>query len=272
MTSERSFRLATAMYFLIFLGFAHQAKGDQPEQTDDDSATFLLDLIVQTSLHPFCLFTSQDTTSSLSPLIDGQALPFGEGGKHVLLYRNTHQAEFASAVWKDDSGHLVREREVLVIKPDYGVVVDFVYTPGLHTTERSFTFYELKVVRDAQGAQAKLESPDRTVRVQALEPVKVTPKASISGPVTVFTSQATFPAAISTVFASWKEELAPKIESIETKNPLLVRFKVTFPDGRIDEVALASESHRLELNGRDFEAWAVCSRHDSTGNRIIEIK
>jgi hypothetical protein len=92
--------------------------------------------------------------ATLAPLVDGSALCFA--APQIAFYRNTGQAEFVSAVWNDGSGEALHQRDVLLIKPDYGVIVDYVHGTGRHTVVRGFAFPSGTVTSDARGAQPAL--------------------------------------------------------------------------------------------------------------------
>ena len=76
------------------------------------------------------------------------------------------------------------------------------------------------------------------------------------------------PAPIATVLFGWTGATTPKIEYVK---PMIVKFKVTFPDGRVDEIAVAWEARALHLSGKEFKGWAACSRSGPAGMSSIEI-
>ena len=207
--------------------------------------------------------------ATLAPHVDGAALSFA--APQILFYKNIPQAEFVSAVWKDASGQPLHQRSVFVVKPDYGVVIDYLYGKGRHSIVRRFTFSSNDVIADKLGAQAG-RADEKPFRVQAVD-ISGAPSTSATGSNEVaFSSTVDSPSPIPTVFLAWTGNTAPHIEPVKPANSMIVKFKVTFSGGRMEEVAVAWEARPLHLGGREFVGWAACLRHGLGGVSVIEIK
>jgi len=206
--------------------------------------------------------------ATLAPQVDGGALSFA--APRILIYRNTGHAEFISAVWNDASGKPSHQRDVFVVKPDYGVVVDYVYGEGERSIARSFIFSSGNVVSDKLGAQAALDG-GKNFRVQANDAVAAGLTARTSGRKVVFSSAVKIPAPVPTVFLTWTGTAAPAVEYVKPANLMVVKFKVTFPNGRVDQVALAWEVRPLHIGGKSFNGWAACASQGPAGACSIEI-
>jgi len=240
---------------VLFVGFASTAR----LHAQDTGASLLL--------KPESVFLgtiSGAAGTTLAPQVDGRELSFAD--PQILVFKNTDQAEFISAIWKDASGQTTHQRDVFVVKPDYGVVVDYVYAKGAHTVARSFAFSQGNPTSDEKGAQVVLES-GRTFRAQAID----TANAALSGKTVSFSSTLPAPAPVPTVLLAWTGTTGPKVESVKPSNPMIVKFDVTFPDGRVDHVAVAWEVRPLHLNGKAFKGWGACARQGPAGMSSIEI-
>jgi hypothetical protein len=220
---------------------------------------------------------------TLVPTVDGQPISFS--APQILLQKSSGPAEFISAVWKGPDGKPLHSREVLVIKPDYEIVVDHLYgAVGDHSIVRNFVFPHGIISADALGAQMTL-SDGKTFRVQAndtghaelqAKPTEVGLQNLASTKTLVFTSPAKLPLPVSTILASWTGSTEPKIEMVRAGNPLVVKFKVTFPNGRVDLVALAWESRLLHLDEKmpdqkAFHGWAALWQRGPAGESTVEI-
>ncbi len=232
-------------------------------------------------LHPestLIAMTLGQDEATLAPKVDGSMLSFT--APQILIHKNSDQAEFISAVWKDASGQPVHQRDVFVVKPDYGVVVDYVYGKGRHTIFRYFRFPSGKPSSDANGAQTSL-ADGKSFRVQAMDGASASiqgnaPKTeSMAVPdsekIVNFHATINTPAPIATVLLGWTGAAAPKVEPVKPANPMIVKFNVTFPDGRVDEIAVAWEARPLHLSGKEFKGWAACLRQGPAGTSSIEI-
>jgi hypothetical protein len=220
-------------------------------------------------LHPEAVLSGvgPGSETTLAPEVDGTSLSFA--APRIAYYKNTDQAEFVSAVWNDASGRALHQRDVLFLKPDYGVIVDYIYGTGRHTIVRESGLPSgklIKVTSDKNGAQSS-EGDGETFRLQAIDP---TSTASLAGDTVTFTSTAQIPAPIPTVFLAWAGA-APRVEYVKPANPMIVKFKVTYPTGQVDEIAVAWEPRALHLSGREFKGWAACLRTGPAGVSSMEI-
>jgi len=208
--------------------------------------------------------------ATLAPKLDGgNAISFAS--PQILIHKNTDQAEFISAVWKDAAGKLVHQRSVFVLKPDYAVLVDHIYSAGQHTIVRSFAFPLSEATFDREGAQVALAG-GKNFRVQGIDVVGAQATPTNANQAVDLTTVIKTPAPIATALLSWTGGAAPKVEFLKPSNPLVVKCKVTFPDGRIDFVAMAWENRAaLHLNGKELKGWAACLRQTPTGTSQIEI-
>jgi hypothetical protein len=157
-----------------------------------------------------------------------------------------------------------------VVKPDYGVVVDYVYGKGQHRIVRSFAIPSSTANPGTNSAEFAV-APGKTLRLQTIDPANATIIPTASGKRVDFSCAVTTPAPVSTVFLAWTGTAAPKVEYVKPANPLIVKFKVTFPDGRVDQVALGWEARPLHLSGKEFKGWAACLRQGPAGTSSIEI-
>ncbi len=200
-----------------------------------------------------------------APTVDGAALDFT--APQILIHKVTPDAEFVSAVWRDSSGQLIYQRDVFFVKPDYTVVVDYLYNKGPHEVVRTFTFPAGTATADPKGAQIALDG-GKTLRLQSID----TADATLNASTVTLTSKVTAPVPLAAVFVSWTGNNAPKVEYVKPANPMIVKLKITFADQSVDEIGLAWESRALHLNGTEFHGWAACSRHGPAGSRSIEIQ
>ncbi|HUB67500.1 MAG TPA: hypothetical protein VL981_08455 [Candidatus Methylacidiphilales bacterium] len=220
---------------------------------------------------------------TLAPTLDGQPVSFSN--PQILLQKSSGPAEFISAVWKGSDGKPLHSREVFVVKPDYEIVVDHLYgAAGEHSIVRSFVLPAGPVSADALGVQVMLDG-GKVFRVQAndtghaelqAKPTQVGLQNISSAKTLILTSPAKLPLPISTVLASWTGSSGPKIEMVRAGNPLVVKFKVTFPNGRVDLIALAWESRLLHLDEKmpdqkAFHGWAALWQRGPAGESTVEI-
>lgn len=200
----------------------------------------------------------------LQVLVDGTQLTFGN--PEILFEKHLPEADFISAGWKDATGKLLHQRDVLLVKSGYCVVIDYLYGTAQHAITTSFAFPSGNVEVGEQGAQCRL-ADGQTLRIQSLDPLaKIAGQTDAAGRA-VFTSTKTLPAPIPVVLLAWDNTAAKKVEIVKAGNPMVVKLKVSFPDGRVDEVALAWESRPLHLNGKEFKGWSACLRHAVDGSQ-----
>jgi len=201
------------------------------------------------------LFAS-DGPRSFALQVDGQPLSFAS--PHILIHKTTDKADFISADWRDASGELTHQRDVLIIKPAYGVIVDYLYGKALHAVSRSFTFAAGPVAPYAHGAFVSLSGKNAGILV--LDGSNV----AIAGNTVTFTSNVTTPVPLTTILQSWSGSMAPAVEYVKPSNPMIVKFNVKFPD-RVDQIGVAWESRPLHLSKHEFKGWAACLRQLPAG-------
>ena len=207
-------------------------------------------------LQPEAAFIASSSPASLALQVDGQ--PLSLTSPHILIHKTTDEADFISAEWRDASGQLTHQRDVLIIKPSYGVIVDYLYGKAQHEVTRSFTFPAGPVTPYAHGATASLSGKNAGVLV--LDDSKV----ALAGNTVTFTSKVTTPVPITTILQNWSGSIAPVVDYVKPANPMIVKFNVKFPD-RMDQIGVAWESRPLHLSGHELKGWAACLRQLSTG-------
>ncbi len=227
-------------------------------------------------LSPGAALTSATGTNAMGTNTSGLPLPAGEELKvdvdgtplsfdhpEILFEKHLKEADFISAGWRDHSGQLLHQRDVLCVRAGYCVVVDYLYGTGEHAVVRSFAFPEGEVTLGDHSARAELKG-GLSMEVQALDSLsKIEHSPGTATVLLKNTKQA--PAPIPTVLIAWRGTTTPKVESIKPHNPMIVKLNITFPDGSMDELALAWESRPLHLGGKELKGWAACVRHHKDG-------
>lgn len=208
--------------------------------------------------------------ATLSLSVDGhEALSFAN--PEILIDRTNGPVEFIAAVWKDAAGHPLYQREVLVVKPDYAVVVDYLFDHGRHSIMRRFTFPS-PITPERQGAQVRLVT-GQVFRVQAIDAaVSAVGKGDSGDRELTLSSIAATPAPFATVVAIGKGDAVPEITPVKAYHPLVVKVRLRFPGGRIDDVALAWESRPLHVADKKLSGWAALVRSGSDDSGVIEIQ
>jgi hypothetical protein len=198
---------------------------------------------------------------------DAKALSIAK--PEILFERHLQEADFISAGWRDATGQLLHQRDVFLVKQDYCVVVDYLFGTDEHAVVRSFAFPKESVKLGDQSASCSL-SNGRHLLVQSLDLASQVSQTSPESPV-LFANVKHSPTPVTTVLMTWSGATAPKIETVKPHNPMIVKLKVTFPDGRTDELALAWESRPLHLGGKELRAWAACVRHGTDAGSSFEM-
>jgi hypothetical protein len=185
----------------------------------------------------------------------------------VVMDQQNGPCRYASAVCVDDTGQVTRQRGVLAVGSDYVVIVDYFYEGQARQLERSFTFPSGPV--HVEGATAySMDASGHGLLVQANEPAEWT----VTDNTTHLVSNPTPPTRLATLLLAWKDGPRPKVETIKPALPLIVKFRISFANGRVDDVALAWEARALHIAGTEFHGWAACSLRDSAGEHSWEIK
>ena len=249
-----------------------------------------LDACPQILLHPESalglgesLSVQESGMSSPALVMGGATLSFS--APQILLDKSTPEARFVSALWKESKeskgapGQLAHQRNVLIVGKDYAVIVDYLYgakdQPELELSRRQ-SFPGHLLTTDAGGGQLPLDAFGPTpetgmfFRIQPLDPAIVSAITSPSAGVQ-FTSKMKLPAPVTTLMLVWNGEKAPVVESVKAVNPMVVKLRITFPDGRVDELALAWEARSLHIGKSEFKGWAACLSHRPAGEQSLEI-
>ncbi len=221
-------------------------------------------------LSPGCALTGNSLLpggGELQVAVDGKPLSFEK--PEVLFEKHLPEADFISVAWKDGSGQLLHQRDILRVKSGYCVVVDYLYGTGEHAVVRGFAFPESRVELGDQSARSRL--PDgQNLMIHALDPASKVEQIAGARKV-LFSTTKKAPTPIPTVLIEWSGTTAPKVESVKPVNPMIVKLNVTFPDGQMDELALAWESRPLHLGGKEYKGWAACVRHGSENPGFFQV-
>jgi hypothetical protein len=224
--------------------------------------------------------------SSASPSLRVAAYEVSFSDPLVLIDKEVSSAHFVSALWKGGSDMVPHQRNVLIVGSDYAVIVDYLYGGGDKevTVERLFNFTfpsaSLQPSIDSEGAGCLSSTSDdgTSFRFQSLTPTTVTLTPDSFGKGVTFSAQSKLPVPVTTIMLAGKGGKAPKVDYVKAVNPMVVKLKVTFADGRTDEVAMAWEARPLHLGKSEFNGWAAVLKHDPqgpgtpAGESSIEIK
>jgi len=193
----------------------------------------------------------------------------------IVFQKSGAEADFIVGVWRDSQGKVVHQREVLIVKPDYGVVVDYLLGwKGNHEVACAIGIPSGGSVADT-GSNPAVGAGE--LAIQRLGLAKPAPASeAASGPAGTHalaqTGPITLPAPIAWAF-SRNQSGAPKFEPIQAANPMVVKCRVTLPGGSIDEVGIAWEFRdQLHLGGKVLKGWAAIARKGPGAGTDIEIK
>lgn len=223
-------------------------------------------------LHPEQAFAaSSPGTVNFAVGIDGHPLAYGD--PQILVHTNGPRAEFVAGLWKDTRGAVTHRREVLIVKPDYGVIVDHLYPPGEgqrqehEVTCTTSLVAESLTKKDAsslflvskegnEGLFLGHLSPDA-----ALTEATFAPETKDQPPLRELTQSCriALPSPFATFFCGAGKS-PRKVEFVKPANPMIVKCRVTSSDGRIEDVGIAWEPRDLHLGGKHFKGWAAVSR------------
>jgi hypothetical protein len=223
-------------------------------------------------LHPEKAFvTPSPEAANFAISIDKQPLSYAD--PTILFRTNSDTSDFIAGVWKDPEGHVIHQREVLIVKPDYGVVVDYLYgsqeheitcvtslTAGSVKTENGATLF---VQGDGKGLIVRHNSPDVPIASICTDPTTSSPVPSALARLSEI-YRLTLPSPFASVFCSSGASV-PRFEYVKPANPMIVKCRVTMPDGRIDDVGIAWEARDLHLGGKHFTGWAAVARQSPGG-------
>ena len=230
-------------------------------------------------LLPFlCQTVDQQSTADqplASPSLEIAARKVSFSDPQVLIDKEEPQARFVSALWKGNASELPHQRNVLMVGTDYAVIVDYLYrearenkSGGEITLKRCFDPAMLPIDIDQTGAGCQLPPAEsgKSFRIESLTAATVGGMTSSQRKGVVFLTQNPLPVAVTTVMLAWKSGKAPKVEYVKAVNPMVVKLRVIFPDGRTDDVAMAWEARPLHIGKSEFDGWAAVLRHDPQGH------
>jgi hypothetical protein len=198
----------------------------------------------------------------------------------LLAWHTGPQADFASGrIAQDGISH---QRSVLFMKPGYWVVVDHIAGAGEHEVTRLFHFPAASgAVTDGAGAHTAFAS-GMNIRVQPVDAAKVEMRTGLlsgsdkafvtEAPVAALVAKETLPMTLCTVLLPYAEanEL-PKVLAVKSADPQIIRFRLEFPNGQRDEIAIASESKELVIGAQQAKTRTLCVRQGPVANEIISI-
>ena len=210
---------------------------------------------------------------SASPSLRVAAYEVSFSDPLVLIDKEVSSAHFVSALWKGGSDMVPHQRNVLIVGSDYAVIVDYLYGAGDKevTVDRLFNFTflsaSLQPSIDSEGAGCLFSPSDggKSFRFQSLTPATVTLTPDSLGKVVAFSTQSKLPTPVTTIMLAGKGEKLPKVDYVKAVNPMVVKLKVTFPEGRTDEIAMAWEARSLHIGKSEFNGWAAVLIHDPEG-------
>ena len=223
-------------------------------------------------LHPEIAFVSPSRdVSNFNVSIDGKPLSYSS--PTIIFQTNSPEVDFVSGFWKDPKGGIIHQREVLIVKPDYGVVVDHLYGEEGKQGERQvscITSLEAKGLKTEgksslfdqgfeKGLLVRHLAPDVPTIPTIVAPGSSDPAVPPTPAHLAENCRITLPSPFATLFCI-AEGALPKFEYVKPSNPMIVKGRITMPDGRIDDVGIAWEPRDLHLGGKHFKGWAAVAR------------
>ena len=209
-------------------------------------------------------------------LVDGKEQP--KFDPQVLAWQSTSLADFGAGMIEGDG--IRQERSVLFVKPGYWVVVDHVTGEGEYEVKRLFHFpigeakFEGRSASTAfaAGTNLQVQSADDS-RLEAGKGWAVTGAAKAEeSPVAVFVSRGQLPMTLVTVLTPFADARAlPKVERISPQDSPVAQLRVSFPDGQIDEIAVAARPAALKAGEAQGQGRALVQRKGPQSNETIQI-
>ena len=225
--------------------------------------------------HPASAFlTKTAARANFFVRVDQQALSYE--APEIVFQKSGADADFIVGVWRDAQGNIVHQREVLIVKPDYGVVVDYLYGwKGAHEVSCVVKLPASEVKMDKGASQVDCGNGQGFTVQHLGAGLPLANPAIPSSPGSSAVSETyklTLPAPFSSFFSK-TQSVPPKMEFVQASNPMVVKCKVTLPDGRIDEVGIAWEARdQLHLGCKVLKGWAAVARKGPCASADIEIK
>jgi hypothetical protein len=229
---------------------------------------------------------SKNMKDSAFPALVIEAKPLSFLDPQILIEKDVLGAHFVSALWKGDSEMVPHQRNVLIVESDYAVIVDYLYGGGdkevavdrLLNVDCLPASSQPSIDSEGGGWLSPTSDPGKSFRIQSLTPAMVTLTSGFLGTGVTLSSRSKFPVPVTSVMLAWKGGKSPKVDYVKAVNPMVVKLKVTFPDGRIDEIAMAWEARSLHIGKSEFNGWSALLRHEGQDSGItaressIEIK
>jgi hypothetical protein len=211
-------------------------------------------------------------------MIDGQEQL--DVNPELLAWHTGPQADFASGrIAKDGLSH---QRSVLFVKPGYWVVMDYIAGEGKHEVTRLFHFLP-KSHAKADGNAAHTDfATGMNIRVQPVDGAKLEMREGIiagqskdfvtQAPVAALVTKGKLPMTLCTVLLPYIEaKELPKVRAVKSADPQVIQFRLEFPNGQRDEIAIASESKQLVIGAQHANTRALCVRQGPVANEVIAI-
>lgn len=259
-----------ALLALSLLNSGVRAANGFPDGQEPGGA---VDLLLLT--HPESAFCAPPAgAANFAISVDKQ--PVSYAAPEILFQKSGSDADFIAGVWKDAQGQVVHQREVLIVKPDYGVVVDYLYGwKGAHEVSCvvKLPAAEVKAERGSSRFQ-RGNGTDFIVQHLGLVASQADPAVSGSAGFSEVSDfyRLALPAPYASVIYTTRSGVT-KVEYVQPSNPMVVKCKVTLSDGRIDEVGIAWEYRdQLHLGGKVLKGWAAVARKGPGVTTDIQIK
>ena len=200
-----------------------------------------------------------------SLIVGSTAFSFSD--PQILIEKITPRAHFVSALWKVGADTLPHQRNVLFVGSDYAIIVDYLYGEGEFIVKRLINlpfgpaFSQPSIDSEGAGYLSSSSDEGKSFRFQSLTTATVTLTPDSRSKGVTFSTQSKLPTPVTTIILAGKGEKLPKVDYVKAVNPMVVKLKVTFADGRTDEVAMAWEARPLHIGKSEFNGWAAVLSH-----------
>lgn len=206
-------------------------------------------------------------------LIDGEGQP--QSDPEVPAWGTTEVADFASGrIAEEGIGH---QRSVLFVRPEYWVVVDHISGDGRHELTRQFHFPLIEVEANAHSARTAWPDGTNAAVVDAGDTdlqmregwVPSGGAEAQRAPVAAFVAERALPTTFAAVLIPFEDAAElPEVERLASGDAPVVRLRVSFPDGQIDEVAISPEDTTLEAADETATGRALLVRSGPHGDEV----
>ena len=197
-------------------------------------------------------------------LIDGQEEPSPPQAKILAWHADAASDFVAGDLQEPDGGR--HQRSIFFVRPNYWVVVDHVFGHGEHEIRRRFHLplgaaatVQDQTVRTGFATGTNLEITDLSHAEVRMEDgwVPTSMATAEKGQVVTLVNRVKLPAVFCTVLTPFDElRQLPKFERVDADDPLVIKVRSTFPDGRHDDLAVAAEDRPLQLDGKESHGRA----------------